>query len=66
MVVEDPSERPSCAEVHERVVQLIDALEVPTSFRIRKPRWTPDGVYKRPASEPTLEVDMSTFGDESE
>jgi len=64
MVVDNPGERPSCAEVHERAVQLIDALEVPTSFRIRKPRWTPDGVYKRPASEPTLEVDMSTFGDE--
>ncbi len=56
MVVENAAERPGCAEVHDRAVKLIDALELPSSFRIRKPRWTPDAVYQRPASEPEIVI----------
>jgi serine/threonine-protein kinase len=51
MLAEDPNDRPSCRDVHRETMNLVDALSqqmtVPSHFRIRKPKWTPDVLYRK-------------------
>lgn len=53
MLGEDPSTRPSCADVGRRATVLLETTSfVPAALRIRKPRWTPDNIVDRlPASD---------------
>ncbi|MBA3454549.1 MAG: serine/threonine protein kinase [Deltaproteobacteria bacterium] len=64
MLAEDPSERPTAAEVHGDLVELVvDVVETPTApvpMRMRKPRWTPPMTFAAvgPASDDEIEIDL--------
>lgn len=48
MVADDPNARPTCADVARRATVLLETTAfVPSSLRIRKPRWTPDNIVDR-------------------
>jgi serine/threonine-protein kinase len=65
MVRDEASTRPSCHYVHRIAAHLVEThapLATPAGFRIRKPRWTPDVVYRTLTTHP---IGKSAF-DESD
>jgi hypothetical protein len=61
---EDPAARPTCADVQRRATVLLETTSfVPSSMRIRRPRWTPDVLVDRL---PAIAPDAFTREDDDE